>query len=339
MNRPLFLKCDDMDENLVGYLLNALDSDTQQEVEASLRKSSELRSRLKLLERSLAPLDADREMLELRPGLVLSTLARIAEFQCRKLPDAPPPPKSQSVPISRPRFRRADALVAALLLIVVGSIGSSYLLRVWREYHGRAECRNNLSHIWRGLQIYCDTHEGSFPAVEANGPRGVAGIFVPTLGERGLLGPEISVTCPAQERRPPSRRTVREMEELYDKNPDAFRSEARMLSGGYAYTLGYLDMNGGYHGLRCDSVESGNLKLLPIVADRLDTPTQRNSANHGGEGQNVLYLDGHVEWRTSREAGINRDDIFVNWDNQVLAGKAREDSVLGSGDASPSPRD
>jgi prepilin-type processing-associated H-X9-DG protein len=328
----------DMEENLVGYLLNALDGETQREVEASLRKSPELQSRLELLERALAPLAVDREMPEPHPGLVLSTLARIAEYKCRKLPDAPPPPRSQSAPVVRPWPRRADALVAALLLLVLGGLGSSFLLHLWRDYHGRAECRNNLFLIWKGLQSYCDAHEGNFPTVEAKGPHSVAGIFLPVLGDSGMLGPEISVTCPAQERRPPELRSVKELEELYQSNPEAFRLEVRRLAGGYAYTLGYHDA-AGYHGLRCDSVESGSLKLLPIVADRLDSLSQRNSANHGGEGQNVLYLDGHVEWRTNRNAGINGDDIFVNWDNQVLAGKAREDTVLGSGDATPSPRE
>ena len=95
----------------------------------------------------------------------------------------------------------------------------------------------------------------------------------------------------------------------------------------------------GYHGLRCDTVEADSLKLLPIMADRLESPTQVNSANHGGNGQNVLYLDGHVEWRTNRNAGINGDDIFVNRHDQLRAGEDREDTVLGPGDASPSPRE
>jgi prepilin-type processing-associated H-X9-DG protein len=327
-----------MDENLVGYLLKALDAETNHEVEASLRESPQLRSRLELLERSLAPLEADGKMPEPRPGLVLTTLAHIAEFQCRKLPDAPPPPRSQTVPSSRPRLRRADVLVAALLLIILGGLSTPFLLRVWRDYHGRAECRNNLLQIWKGLQSYCDTHGGNLPTVEADGPHSVAGIFVPMLSDNGMLNPNISIACPAQERRPPLRRTVRQMEELFETDPEAFRLEARRLAGGYAYTLGYQDVMG-YHGLSCKSVEFDNLKLLPIVADRLDSPIQLNSANHGGVGQNVLYLDGHVEWRTNRNAGINGDDIFVNWENRVLAGKDREDTVLGAGDASPSPRE
>ena len=32
-----------------------------------------------------------------------------------------------------------------------------------------------------------------------------------------------------------------------------------------------------------------------------------NSPNHGGEGQNVLYGDGHVEWQSSPFAGATRE--------------------------------
>lgn len=327
-----------MEENLIGYLLKALDDGPQREVEASLRESPELRARLELLERGLAPLAADREAPEPRPGLVLSTLARIAEYQCRKLPDAPPAPRTQSAPVGRSWLRRPDVLVAAVLLIVLGGIGSSSLIHLWRDYYGRTQCRNNLSLLWGGLRRYCDVHNGNFPLVEEKGAHGVAGIFVPILGDSGMLHSEISIACPAQERRRPENRSVREMEDLYVRDPDQFFLEARKLAGGYAYTLGYRDTTG-HHGLRCDTVESDCLKLLPIVADRLETLMQNNSANHGGKGQNVLYLDGHVEWRTTRNAGINGDDIFVNRHDQLLAGEDREDTVLGPGDASPSPRE
>jgi prepilin-type processing-associated H-X9-DG protein len=327
-----------MEENLVGYLLNALDDEPQRQVEASLRESPELRAHLERLERALAPLAADRETPEPPPGLALSALARIAEYQCRKLPDAPAAPRSQSLPANRSWLRRPDVLVAALLLIVLGGIGSSSLIHLWRDYHGRTQCRNNLFLIWGGLRRYCEVHNGNFPLVEEKGAHGVAGIFMPILGDSGVLGSEVSIACPAQERRPPQSLSVREMEDLYASNPNQFLQEARSLAGGYAYSLGYRDTDG-YHGLRCDTVETDRLKLLPIVADRLESLMQLNSANHGGTGQNVLYLDGHVEWRTNRHAGINGDDIFVNRHDQLLAGEDREDTVLGPGDASPTPRE
>lgn len=322
-----------MEDNLAGYLLKALDDDAQHQVEAALRESPELRSRLERMERALAPLAADNEAPEPPPGLSLAALARIAEYQCRKLPDAPPPPRNQSVPSSRSRLRRPDVLVAALLLITLGGIGSSALVHLWRDHYGRAACRENLARLWIGLRGYCDHHNGNFPLVEEHGPHGVAGIFVPMLGDSGVLSPEVRVSCPAQDVIAAERRSVREMEQLYEQSPEAFREEARKLAGGYAYTLGYVDA-AGFHGLRCDSGDH-----LPIIADRLESLMQRNSANHGGAGQNVLYLGGHAEWHSNRNAGINGDDIFVNWDKELRAGKAREDTVLGPGDASPTPRE
>jgi hypothetical protein len=321
-----------MEENLVGYLLKSLDTQTRLQVEASLQTSPELRGRLKLLERALAPLAADADTPEPPPGLVLGTLAHIAEHQCRKLPPAPPPPRSQLETAGRPWLRRADVLVAALLLVVFGGICSSGIVHLWRDYRVRVDCENNLRVIGRGLQSYCDNHNGDFPRVEEQGPRSIAGIFVPILFDSGVLNPDVSLMCPARGRVPLNCRSVQELEQLYANDPEEYLRQARRLAGSYAYTLGYRD-DGGHHGLRCDSGD-----MLPIVADRLESLLQANSPNHGGEGQNVLFLGGHVIWCTQRRVGINRDDIFSNWDNQVLAGKSREDTVLGPSESHPTPQ-
>lgn len=320
-----------MDENLVGYLLKSLDDETHQQVESALAASPALRARLELLERALSPLAADTETPEPPPGLILSTLARVAEYKCRKLPDAPPPSRGQSAAVGRNWLRRPDALVAAVLLILLGGVSASALMHMWRDYNARLECQNNLRVIWGGLQRYCDSHDGSFPRVEESGSRSVTGMFVPVLLDSGSLTPETSFRCPTQASRPPHPRSLRELEELYQRDPEGFRQVAGQLAGDYAYTLGYRD-EAGHHGLRCDSGDR-----LPIMADRLGPLSQRNSANHGGGGQNVLYLGGRVIWCTQRTVGIDGDDIFVNWDNRVLAGKAREDTVLGPGDATPTP--
>lgn len=317
-----------MEENLVGYLLEALDAETHRQVEASLRASPQLQTRLQLLKRALAPLSADADAVEPPTGLYLSTLAHIAEHSCRKLPPAPPPPRSQVEVSARRRFRRADVLIAAMLLIVLGGIGATALLRAWRK-DLRLECQNNLRLVSEGLHLYCDNHDGNFPRAEEDGPRAVAGIFVPILRDNRMLAPTVSVLCPAQGRLPPQCRSIGELEELYENQPEEFLREARKMAGNYAYTLGYQDANG-YHGLRCDSGDK-----LPILADRLEFPSQLNSPNHGGEGQNVLFLGGNVAFFTKRDVGIGGDDIYLNRDNRVLAGKDREDTVLGSSETSP----
>ncbi len=192
-----------MDDNLVGYLLKSLDDETQQQVEASLQSSPELRARLKLMERALAPLAADADTPEPPSGLVLSTLARIAEHQCHKLPPAPPPPRSQRVLPMRRWGRRPNVLVAALLLVVLGGVGASALVHLWRDRVSRLECANNLRLIGEGLRGYCVGHDGDFPRVEEKGPRSVAGIFVPVLRDNGMLSPQVSVVCPARGRTHP----------------------------------------------------------------------------------------------------------------------------------------
>jgi prepilin-type processing-associated H-X9-DG protein len=36
-----------------------------------------------------------------------------------------------------------------------------------------------------------------------------------------------------------------------------------------------------------------------------------NSKNHEGEGQNVMFNDGHVEWCTSPLVGAQRDCVYT----------------------------
>ena len=43
---------------------------------------------------------------------------------------------------------------------------------------------------------------------------------------------------------------------------------------------------------------------------------QGNSANHDGDGQNVLYEDGHVEWQQNPFVGVNRDNIYTASDGK-----------------------
>ena len=54
-----------------------------------------------------------------------------------------------------------------------------------------------------------------------------------------------------------------------------------------------------------------------------------NSDNHEGGGQNVLYVNGHVDWKTTVFAGPNNDNIFTTQDGQIEGSPVdRNDSVL-----------
>lgn len=320
-----------MDENLVGYLLHALEPDENREVETYLRKNPKAAERLERLQQALAPLAADAEAEELPRDLVLNTLALVAAHHCCR-PALPPAPRVSPQQVEAPTrrwSRRADVLVAALLLVVVGSLGAPLLVRQWYLYERQA-CAQNLLTFWQALASYSDDNDGAFPQVKSHGARSVAGFFVPVLNEGGALE-GANVLCPAQGYQAPVRYTARDLEEMYATRRDEFNRVAPYLAGSYAYTLGYRQ--GDFIlGLRRDDGD-----LLPILADRLTSADQGLSPNHGGTGQNVLYIGGHVQWKTARTVGVNLDDIYVNKDNKVLAGKDRLDTVLGGSADHPYP--
>jgi hypothetical protein len=322
-----------MDKNLIGYLLNALDDAEQTEVERTLASDAAAQARLEALRKSLDPLAADAEPPAPPPGLVLNTLAFVAEHACMRLPAAPKPRLYQADAASRSWFRRADVLAAACLLVLVAGFAVPAILRQWDRYHV-ASCQNNLRLFGEGLQRYADTREDLFPQVRpVDGPRGVAGVFVPMLLDSGMLEPGVvSVSCPAVGTQRPTGMRVAELEELYRSHPGEFDAMAWRLAPGYAYSLGYQEGRQ-YYGPHRDLGE-----LAPLLSDRPGAAVDLgNSPNHGGSGQNVLHVGGHVRWYAGRAVGA--DDIYLNQDLKVLAGKGQSDSVLGASNSSPAPRD
>src|SRR5262245_20423350 len=201
-----------MEENLVGYILESLDPETHRRVEAELRTNAQVRNRLDLLRRALEPLAADAADVPPPPDLWVRTLARIARDRCRppgppdgdvsgspfrNLPRAPRPAWSEWLGSAGTlAWRRADVLVAALLLVVVGGLAVTWLGGAWRDEQVYA-CQNNLRMFHQALCSYSDQHDGEFPRVGSEPPRNVAGIFVPLLRDAGCLGGDVSVACPA----------------------------------------------------------------------------------------------------------------------------------------------
>jgi hypothetical protein len=319
-----------MDENLLGYLLDALDLDAHRAVEAHLRLHPEARARLEELRLMLAPLAADADAPEPPPNLAASTLARIAAQQAaRRIMAAPQPSRRQIGSSFRRGPRRADLVVAGLILVLSAGMGMTWIARQWRDYRILA-CQNNLHGIWTALQVYADGRsEGAFPRVEVEPPRNFAGVYMPALADAGTLGGDVSTACPAQSPRATTTCSLSDLEDLSRRRPDEYQALTRELGGDYAYSLGYRE-SGDLMGLRRDS---GN--LLPILADRPRNDGRGNSPNHGGAGQNVLYIGGQVRWCVEPTVGVDRDDIYRNLKNQVLAGQHQLDTVLGSSDATP----
>jgi prepilin-type processing-associated H-X9-DG protein len=317
-----------MDQDLVGYLLNSLDADEQRQVEEYLARSPEGRQRLDVLRQSLEPLAVDSEPPAPPPGLVVRTIARVAEYcvRDRDLPRAPAAPPSYVLP--RPLWRRADVLVAACLLITVIGLAIPAVMQL-RTPKAMVECQNNLRLAHEALRTYHDQH-GKYPDIAAVKPHQAAGLVVPILVEAGVWPQDASVRCPGNG---PQLSCTVSLAQVKDMSADEFKQIAPTLVPCYAYSLGYLDSNNVYNA-PCNDPSRPN-SLLPLLADVAPGPDFRNSSNHGGRGQNVLFHDGHVRFTVLRTVGLDGDDIYLNRAHKVAAGLGSRDSVLGHSSSSP----
>jgi len=326
-----------MDENLIGYLLNALDSDTRLETEKYLLRNPDARDNLDRLRSALEPLEGDRDSIDPPPGLWARTLARVAEFQCRQLPAVPRRLTTHSETTHRSWWRRADVLVAASILLCISLMIPPVLAKI-RYQRDIVACQDNLHDFYVALNDYSSRHQGQFPDVAraAPAPFNVAGSFVPMLMEEGLLSDQVSVQCPAYGRWTHPQYTLHELQSM---EPDQLDSRMWNLAGTYAYSLGYRDATG-EHGPGLDPTQPSSMR--PIMADRppreIMLGVTSNSPNHGGTGQNILFMDGHCIFCTQRVLPCSAggfDDIYLNQDNQVQAGRSSWDTVLGDSAARP----
>lgn len=314
-----------MNDQLLDYLLDRLDEPAKLHVEARLQADETARRQLDVLRRALAPLAADQEIVP-PPHLAARTIARVAEHICRELPRAPAPRRSESA--GRPWWRRADVMVAASLLAIFAGIGLPLLLRLRGPSSGvvRVECQENLRKFHVALKNFEDVHK-QLPSIN-EAPHNVAGTIVPLLNDAGMLPANFSVRCPGHGPFQPCKFTLAEIRAM---TPEQFRRHAPNLLTSYAFTLGYRDDNGVWHAV--NRSEHSDHAVLIFADSPPAAIAVGNSRNHGSRGQNVLYLNGAVQFLTQRT--LAGDDIYLNTDRIVAAGNGTRDFVCGNSAAKP----
>lgn len=315
-------------EQLLGYVLGALDEDEHRHIDARLRREPHLRQNLKTVRSSLQPLQSTRRVYEPPTGL--------AERTCRMVlaePDRASPLPSLAPCVVTPRWgqgaRFADlamgvAVFLAAAAVIVPAVQSS------RFNAHILTCQDKLRQIGVALTQYSDRNDGYFPVVPPRGALATAGIYAPVLLDHGLLTESRQVVCPSSPLASDRNFRVPHLSEVHLVHDTRGREMCEHMGGSYGYSLGHV-RDGVYRGTR-------NLRR-PNFAILADTPSpdmpELRSVNHSGKGQNVLFEDGHVRFLDSSSAPNSPDHFFTNDDGQIAPGTHPDDSVIVSSTTCP----
>ena len=332
-----------MRDKLVGYVLGALEEDERRHVEQQISRQTELQHEVELLRRCVAPLDADAVGYRPPGGLVQRTCQLVAAHRPavagRAVAVEPGSrPLDHTTGDGRRRWSLADLAVAAGILIAAS------LLLLPAINHSRfnarvTACQNNLQQLGTALHKYSQQNHGRIPEIpDDSGRLAVASIYAPKLLAAGLVTDPSVFVCADRESEACSQRAAEIPEygrlvELERRGDDALDAVLEKCGGSYGYYLGYFD-HGRY---QTASLAEGARPHFVLMADApCPTLDGRQSSNHGGHGQNVLFEDGHVTYLTGCQSpGTADEDFYHNDDRQVAAGKHSEDAVVGFGCARP----
>jgi prepilin-type processing-associated H-X9-DG protein len=336
------------DEDLIGYLLDALAPDERAEVEQHLRRDTDAIVRLAELRLAFEPLEADREHPSPPQGLAARTLARLAAHlavpgaehtQTAHAPAEPvavaraatatqaiseEPEKTEPLAVPSqaglpglphaPKDEPESRLVGGRLrldLFVAAGI-ALFASGILFSAIGKVRAEHQLVACQNSLRT---VHTGLTGYADTHSGR------FPQIGVGTNATAETFATTLAESGQVPQ--TFRPCcPAALTLAPDAV---------GYTYTLGYRSPNGGLQGLRSPGGVYDETELVPIAADfpSADAAPASGPTCPHTQGMNVLFVGGHVRLTTSPLIGPGGDDIFRNVLGQVAAGVDRTDVVLG----------
>lgn len=303
---------------LLEYLTGRLEAAQAEEVRARLAAEDMFRRRHDALAAVLGALRLSPEP-ESPPDLADRTLAKLA---CRREASAflvMPPGGGAMV---RPTFSLRELLAVAAALVVMAGLFVPAIQKARRK-NLESLCAMQMGQIGNALQSHAINHDGRLPAARTG-----------TSGDGWL--PD-GASPPASN----SRALFCLLRERYVDSPVVFQCPGL---GGSSFVLTPdlrdfpLPEHVSYsyqHSLRCglcvnDPPVAARTVQMAILADQ--TPLFFSGAFHPErlekavsdnhpEGQNVLYLDGHVIWTTHSAVGVEGDHIFLAGSVRTYTGR------------------
>jgi prepilin-type processing-associated H-X9-DG protein len=213
-----------------------------------------------------------------------------------------------------------------------------------REHANKVRCATHLQQIGQHLALYANENHGDYPRTtyvagapltagtnpaaddpfQPGGPAPndvTAAIFL-LIRTQGL--PPKILTCPYND--------VNTFEPDHAPNLTArsnFTDYRKNL--GYSYANPYPDATAVAAGYRLTSrMNTAFAVAADLNPGEVDPKTglSENSKNHEDDGQNVLFADGHVDWKRETNVGVNKDDIYRNHTGAIGSPADSADSVL-----------
>jgi hypothetical protein len=317
-----------MGEDLLGYLLNAVDDPQRRQIEAALRRDPQLRRELAALRKQLESDDADSSFIP-PAGLVEQTCDLVQGCQQRAAHEAARHRGDQTSGLSRV-WSLTDTLMGAALFVVASMLFFPAIAnsRFRSDIHG---CERNLQRLSVAMYDFSNLNQGLFPSIPVSGNRAAAGIYGPVLYYGGYFEDRRLLVCPSSTLAERIREWyIPSLHELDLATGMHLGRLQRNMGGSYGYAMGY-QMQWRYFPPRN---EGRAFYALMSDAPSLHLPGRRSS-NHFGRGQNVLYEDGHIEFLVDQSRSMIRNSLFVNRYGYAEAGADKNDSVIGASDMPP----
>ncbi|MCL4204057.1 MAG: hypothetical protein KJ000_16260 [Pirellulaceae bacterium] len=317
-----------MGEDLLGYLLNAVDDTKRRQIEAALRRDPQLRRELAALRQQLES-DEGEHAFRPPPGLVQQTCDLVQGCQ-QRASDETARRRSNEVGGASRLWSLADALMGTALFVVAATLFFPAIANS-RFRSDIRTCEHNLQRLGVAMYDFSDRNHGLFPSIPLSGNRAAAGVYGPILFYGGYFEDKRILVCPS------STLADRILEWSIPTLPNLDRAEGvhlgklqRDMGGSYGYAMGYQNQ------WRYFPPRNEGRAFYALMSDApsLHLPGRRSS-NHFGRGQNVLYEDGHIEFVVDQFRSLLRDPLFTNRLGYAEAGADKNDSVIGGSDMPP----
>lgn len=328
-------------EQLLGYLLGALEPAEIAEIELALRNNPQLQREMERLEKHLAPLDFPNREDEIAmdgppPGLAERTCEFIDECRSDVVPRSPAPvariERYEGAGEHSRRARWPDIIVATTVALGFAALIFPAIITS-RQSAQVTACQDNLRNLGMALSFEAGrSPHHRIPAVPMRGNRAAAGIYAPMLHDVGHLADSQLIICPSSELgKQVGEFHLPTLAELDLATGQALARIQKTMGGSYAYNLGYMD-DGEVKAPRWE-----NRSHYAVMGDAPSTfRPERRSKNHGGRGQNLLYEDSRVKFVMTISDELI-DDPYLNRSGLVAAGEDCTDVVLGESIAKPMP--